>query len=322
MSDPLVVLGEVRTSLLPHSTPLSEPEVVHLLSIVPGIQVSARKRPLARVVSPSLGVGVDCDLATRRGRQARARAIGTVSARVVVVGGRVGQSSATTRVVRAQRPSRQNWSHYLANLGTVELIPRIGDDATVMLELCEGFLEYSGDTTLDLGSISEQLQLGLRMDPLLDHRPSLHTSATRLRWAARVAAQPSGSTDGWVRLEFRLEDEIVRSARITVSTEANLAGVQQFCEDLAVHDWLLTTVSNELAAIDSVAGDRDTTPRMTALLRELAHLWMPGAHTPGGLRGLWTSLEHEPGFTRQWKSEVGRLRDRLLIANQRRSAAE
>ncbi|MBL1073164.1 hypothetical protein JK358_02015 [Nocardia sp. 2] len=312
MSDPLVLLGEVRTTLLPHSVALSAREVERLLALLPGQRVSMRERPLPLGVSPTAAEGVDCNLATVS--SSKSRAVGTVASHAVVTGGRVGQSSACTRVVWAEKTNRLAWSHYLARLGSVELIHRIGDDTVAAVDLTEGFLEASSATTLDMGSISERLLAQVRMSDLLDQQPRLRTAPTRLRWAARVAPPVAGEVRGRTLFAFRLEDEATRSVRIMVPTVRDLAGAQRFCEDLALHDWLLTTLGNALADADAAGPERDTVPGLLPLLEDLVHLWMPGAYTPPRLRELWIRLETDPGFTKQWTAQVGRLRDRLAVA--------
>ncbi|WP_040814376.1 SCO2521 family protein [Nocardia concava] len=312
MNDPLVLLGEVRTALLPNSGGLAAREASALLSLLPGQRVLMRERPLALAVSPSSAVGVDCRLATVS--RSDSRAIGTVAAHAVLVGGRVIQSSACSTVVRAEDRNRRPWSHYLNQVGTIELLHRIGDDTTAAVDLTEGFLEGSSATTLDLGSISDRLLTRVRTDARLDQDPPVRSSATRLRWAARVAPPVDGSTRARTLFAFRLEDETTRSVRIMVPTARDLAGVQRFCEDLAVHDWLLSILGAALAEADREAPEQDSSARLSPLLEQLVHLWMPGAHTPPRLRELWTRLESDPGFTRQWTAQVGQLRDRLAVA--------
>lgn len=312
VSDPLVLLGEVRTGLLPASVALPSAEVAELLALLPGQRVLTRERPLALAISPTAAVGVDCQLATVS--RSESRVVGTVASHAALVGGRVAQSSSAVRVVRAAESSRRPWSHYLSQLGTVELIPRIGDDTAAAVDLSEGFLEASSSTTLDLGSISDRLLTQVRTDARLDRRPQLRTTATRLRWAARVAPRLEGEVRNRTLFAFRLEDESTRSVRIMVPTVRDLAGVQRFCEDLAVHDWLLTTLDAALADAGRLGPERDAVALLSPLLEQLVHLWMPGAHTPPRLRELWTRLEADPGFSRQWTAQVGQLRDRLAVA--------
>lgn len=312
MSDPLVVLGEVRTCLLPTSDTLPVEDVSELLTLQPGRRVLSRERPVPLAISPSAAVGVDCALATVS--RSNTRAIGTVASHAVVVGGRIAQSSSSTRVVRAPVAARRPWSHYLTKVGAIELIPRLGDDIAAAIDLSEGFLEASNAKTLDLGSISDRMLTRVRMDDRLDQQPPVRTTATRLRWAARVAPPVDGDESRRPLFAFRIEDESLRTVRIMVSSARDLGGVQRFCEDLAAHDWLLTTLAAALADADRAGPGRDAAVALNPFLEQLVHLWMPGAHTPTRLRELWTRLESDPGFSRQWAAQVGRLRDRLAVA--------
>ncbi|PXX63273.1 hypothetical protein DFR70_106333 [Nocardia tenerifensis] len=304
---PLIALGEVRTCVVPASAALHRAEASELLALVPGRRVLWRQRPGTLAVSPTVPVGVDCELALPG---PALRVVGTVASRAVVLGGRVLQSSVCTRVARAVEPDRQTWSHYLSAVGRTEVLGRIGDRAAVHDALRDGYLDGrpSADT-LHLSSIGERLLARLRTDRRLDQRAPLQSMTTRLRWAATIG----GSTGP--RLSLRLDDESVRSAWVVVRCEADLAQAQRFCEDLAAHDWLLTVGAAALAEADRFpAIGRERPEILAALLEHLAHLWMPGAHTPQGLRGLWKGLQSDPGFSRQWTALIGQARDRLSVA--------
>ncbi|WP_067720483.1 SCO2521 family protein [Nocardia yamanashiensis] len=315
MTEALALLGEIRTNLLPNADALSEAEVSRLLPQFPGQRIAIRERPLARATSPGRAIGVDCDLANHRG--AESRAVGTVDAHAVVIGGRVAQSSARVRVVRALVKERRPWSHYLTRVGTLELIHnKLGNDAATALALAEGHLELPGDeTTLDLGSICELLLNQVLTDPRLERRqPPLRTAATCLRWVARVVPPAGEEPPDRIHLNFRLEQDGLRKVRIEVPTAADLAGVQHFCEDLAVHDWLLTTFGAALGDVARTGPNEDPVGKLAPLLESLAHLWMPGAHSPRRFRRFWDGLEADPGFTAQWTAQVGQMRDRMTAA--------
>ena len=103
-------------------------------------------------------------------------------------------------------------------------------------------------------------------------------------------------------MELRLPEDIPAAAA---------AGL---CEDLALHDWLLTTVvrmldSSRLGAADGPSAVLALRPAVDHLL----HLWMPRAHVDRTLGHLWDVLEREPGFTRQWQTLVQRIRDQLAV---------
>ncbi|HLS79455.1 MAG TPA: SCO2521 family protein [Nocardia sp.] len=307
-AEPLIVLGEVRSCLLPTSTALSRPMVQDLLTLVPGRRVPARDRPIPIAQSATTAVGVDCDLAIERGNGRDPRAIGTVAVQAVVVGGRILQSSARTEVVVAQQKRRREWSHYLSRVGMVEVVTRTAPD--IAHRLAEGYL--AGETpahTLDLASICERLLARVRRDTRLDRRPPLLAPPTRLRWIARV-----GEVDE-PRLAMHLVNDTVRTARVLVPDAALLPEVRRFCEDLAVHDWLLTTTAAAVQESDRFpSGSAESVEALTPVLTELAHLWMPGAHLGEPVRSLWAQLQREPGFTNQWNAYIGHIRDRTSVA--------
>lgn len=303
--DTLALLGEVRTCLLPDSGSLPHATVVELLSIVPGRPVVSRARPVALASSPAIATGVDCKLATAATRSSP-RAVGTVTSHAVVVGGRILQSSARTRVVQAAERRRQPWSHYLSQVGVTEIVSKSGDG----VDLSDGYLSGAATAeTLDLASIGERLLSRIRIDPRLDQNVPLQAVTTRLRWIARVGAVDSP------RVAFRLEDDVIRTVRVVVGDEADLDAAQRFCEDLAVHDWLLSTTGTAIEEADRFpSAGQEAAEVLAPILEHLVHLWMPGAHTPQAMRHLWDQLEIDPGFTRQWDARVGHLRDRMTVA--------
>ncbi|MBF6329628.1 SCO2521 family protein [Nocardia transvalensis] len=306
-TSPLVVLGEVRTCLLPSAAALTRDEAGELLALMPGRAVRWRERPGTLAISPTIAVGVDCDLALGANT---ARVVGTVATGVTLVGGRILQSSAHTRVVRAGERRRQTWSHYLSQKGVTEVISRIPERAAAGTALAEGYLDgRAHGATLDLASISERLLARIRADSRLDQSPPMQAGTTRLRWIARVG----GSAGPAVAL--RLHDDTTRSVRLIVREEPDLAAAQRFCEDLAAHDWLLTVTAAALAEADRFgSAGRERLDIMAPLLQHVTGLWMPGAHTPPALRGLWKELQNEPGFSRQWSVLTDRLRDNIAVA--------
>ncbi|RJO77948.1 hypothetical protein D5S18_06640 [Nocardia panacis] len=305
---PLIALGEVRTCLVPASAALHRAEASELLALVPGRRVRWRERPSSLAISPTTAVGVDCELVLPG--QEPARVVGTVAEYAVVTGGRILQASTVTRVLRATERRRQTWSHYLSRVGVTEAVSKLGERETATDNLADGYLDGAPTPdTLDLASIGERLLGRLRSDPSLDQKAPIQAATTRLRWTARIggAAGP--------RLALRLDDETTRSTRLIVREEADLAAAQRFCEDLAAHDWLLTITDAAIEEADRFpTSSRDQMEILAPVLEHLAHLWMPGAHTPPALRGLWKDLQADPGFSRQWTARVGQLRDRISVA--------
>ncbi|MGW6425608.1 SCO2521 family protein [Nocardia sp. NPDC055053] len=304
--EPVALLGEVRTGLIPTSAALSREEAVDLLTLVEGRTVQSRERPISWARSPSIPEGVDCRLA----RSARsARGVGTVATHGVITGGRVLQSSASVNLTGTANNRRRGWGHYLARIGVVEVLAP--PSMSLGVELVEGYLGSgaAADTTLDLGAIAARLYTRIRTDAMLNQNPPIHSSSTRLRWAARCVPGVNPA------MSFVLHDDQIRLVSIVVGEYPELVAVQRFCEDLALHDWLLTVLSGvldeaEMAELSHTAPTQVLAP----LLEHLVHLWLPGASTPPELRGLWTGLEADPGFTVQWSSRIGQLRDRVAVA--------
>ncbi|MBY8861842.1 hypothetical protein K7711_35570 [Nocardia sp. CA2R105] len=315
-SAPLVVLGEVKTCLLPSSTALARAEAGELLALMPGRDVAWRERPSSIAISPTTAVGVDCNVLMDHvaAQPDPVRVVGTVATRVVLAGGRILQSSAHTRIVRGEDHRRRPWSHYVSRKGVAEEIQLVAPDRpAVSAAMVAGYHGASAradvEDVLDLDSISRRLLGKIRSDPRLDQSPPVQGGTTRLRWTAVVGG--SAGPD----VQLHLDDETVRSVRVIVRKESDLDAVQRFCEDLAAHDWLLTVVGDALDQADhfgTVSADR--LDILEPLVQHFSGLWMPGAHTPAALRALWRDLQADPGFTRQWTTLRDRLRDNISVA--------
>ncbi|MFI6171024.1 SCO2521 family protein [Nocardia sp. NPDC051052] len=302
---PLVVLGEIHTCLLPSQHVLDTAASIELLSAVQqGLTVTSRERPMPLVISPNRFEGVDCDLIPASGKHIHV--IGTIASRTVVIGGRVLQGSSQTRVMRSQ--DRQPWSYYLSRPGTVDAVSHLGTGPAG--RLVDGHLRSQGDDKLDLTSISQRMSTFARVDPRLDQKMPFRAGTTRLRWAVEVDA---GSNE-LPRFAFHLAGNTLRTVRLTLGGQ-DIAAAQRFCEDLAIHDWLLTTIGQVADRAGRNDHETDTVlDQLVPLLDQLVPLWMPGAHTAPQLRPLWVDLESDPGFTRQWTARVGQLRDRMTTA--------
>ncbi|MET0237996.1 MAG: SCO2521 family protein [Kibdelosporangium sp.] len=293
----MLVFGEIRTCLLQNSHTVPRSSMDSLLKLLPGERVRLSDRPIVYGVSPQTLTGVDCQLANASG--ARCRGVGTVGARAVVTGGRVLQGSAYVTVERGTTDYRLPWSHYLARPTVVQTTGKFNP-----ADLTDGFIANGSPAgTLDLGAVSEQLISSIQVHPGLDRLAPLRTRRTRVRWAALIETGGPGGT-----AEFVVADEVVRTVKLTLSG-AESTDVIGFCENLALHDWALSTLSRiiERSANGSVEALRPA-------IDHLLHLWMPGAHVSESLLPLWESLERRPGFTRQWETMVAHIRDRLMSA--------
>ncbi|TCO47268.1 SCO2521 family protein [Actinocrispum wychmicini] len=301
----MLILGEIRTCLLRNSSSVRQTVVGDLLGLIPGEPVWMSERPMAHALSPEVIRGVDCPLPTSSGT--RVRGVGTVAAHAVISAGRVLQGSVTARVERSNADHRLPWPHYLGRPGVVEMIGR----ALGVGDLAEGFLrEWSSSAFLDLGSVSERLIDGVQMSPRLDHAMPFRSARTRMRWTAVVGDEPARIID-----PFTVEGDTTRTISLTVRPE-DLPAAVRFCEDLALHDWVLTTLLRivERGDLGSLDGQQ-VVERLRPAVDHLMHVWMPGAHVPDSMMPLWEALERRPGFTRQWTATVNRIRDQLALRN-------
>ena len=303
--NPQVAVGEIRTGLLGNSGALPRGDLSKLLDLVPGEPVRHWERPIGRAVSPALANGVDCLIPLPD--NARLRGVGTVLTHAVVTGGRVLQTTSLARIDGAGSRSRRPWSHYTAQPGLIETLGPV-----TAQDLLDGYLEAKPTSEhLDLGAISNRLSLRLQQSPQLDRRIPLKFAWTRLRWVARLDQALLGPSSP--AAQFRLHGDSVRSLKIW-APGASLPDLVDLCLDLALHDWVLTTLTQRINQIDPGSGDRaNTINKLRPVIDHLLHLWMPGAQVDRGLMSIWADLERKPGFTRQWDSSVHRVRDQVAL---------
>ncbi len=303
----MLVLGEVLTSLLPTSAALPADVGVRLLALTAGAQVLRSDRPMPCVVSPERLTGVDCQIPI--GSQRTARTIGTVTTRALLVGGHVLQSSARTVAVRSTQNRRLPWSYYLARPSTVEIVGKYRERDTA-----EAFLAATPTSPLlNLGAIAGHTAERVRASSMIDSRVPFRSGRTTLRWIAVLAdedARPDSVT-------FTVEGEGRRTVRVHARGDA-LTDVVALCEDLALHDWLLTTLTGMVARAP-LSGPRASAAldRIRPAFDHLLHLWMPGARLETGVRRFWEQLEQHAGFGRQWTTTVQRIRDHLALSTLR-----
>ncbi|MEZ3179862.1 hypothetical protein KYY02_14575 [Streptomyces pimonensis] len=314
---PPVVLacGEVRTCLLPALQTLDGRSAAQLLGLRADERVLLSERPNVYGRSPDTLTGVDCPLPSANG--ARVRAVGTVAARASLTEGRVLQSSAHFRVPAAGPDHRRPWGHYLVRPGTVEPFGRLPHET-----VAQGLLNGGRHGELDVGLIADGLLTRLLRHPLLDQRPPLKSRPTRLRWVALSAERDEEPS----MERFTLAEDELRTVRLRVPPGTPTGEVAGLCDDLALHDWLLTTLVRILDGIRLGAAEPparlrprsgEDRPAVVTALRpavdHLLHLWMPRARVARELAPLWEVLEDRPGFTRQWRTLVQRIRDQLAL---------
>ena len=293
-----LTIGEVHTGLLLTSTAVPVDTAVELLAIVPGGSVRTRQRPIRYAWSPEVLTGVDCaaPLAERR----EVRIVGTPATRVSLTDGRIIQAG--THATFRQDPAgrRRPWSHYLAQPGVLEILGKAPAES-----LATGFLR--GPSTakdLDLGAVNVRALASVQRSEHLDHTPPFRSRRTRLRWSAETS-------DGEQGIAFTLGADGLRTVRLR-APEPDPRALADFCADLALHDWLLSTL---LDLVDRAVARARPAAELIGLLRpgidHLVHAWMPAAHASRTLDRIWEELDLRSGFSLQWQKTVERIRDQL-----------
>jgi hypothetical protein len=299
----MLTVGEVHTNVLQHSTALAQEQSAEVLSLVEGEAVLTSRRPSLYAVSPDIRTGVDCWLPSARRRQLRG--VGAVVTRAIITGGRIVQASSVIQVVSGER--RQPWSHYLAHPGVLETVGKLNT-----ADLTAGFLRGNDADVLNLEAITGRVLDGVQMSDLLDRRPPLRAARTRLRWAAQVAP----GSDREVSAVVTVDSPTLRTVELVLDPQDVPAAVAGLCEDLALHDWLLTMLSSLVeAAVTRSTSGQEHIERLRPVLEHLLHLWLPGARVDPRLRPIWDRLEQVPGFSRQWNSSVNWIRDQISVGN-------
>lgn len=299
----MLTVGEVHTSLLQHSTALAQEQSAEVLSLIEGEAVLTSRRPSLYAVSPDVRTGVDCWLPSARQRQLRG--VGAVVTRAIITGGRIVQASSVIHVVAGER--RQPWSHYLANPGVLETVGKLD-----VADLGAGFLHGNNADVLNLEAITGRVLDGVQMSELLDRRPPLRTARTRLRWTAQAAERPNRDVSAVVTVD----SPTLRTVELVLDPQDVPAAVAGLCEDLALHDWLLTMLSSLVeSVVTRSASGQEHVERLRPVLEHLLHLWLPGARVHPRLRPIWDQLEQVPGFSRQWNSSVNWIRDQISVSN-------
>lgn len=299
----MLTFGEVHTGLLQNSTPLARDSTVRLLDTAPGARVIQSERPIAYAVSPDRLTGVDCALPSGSG--ARVRAVGTVASHAAVTGGHVLQGSAYTSMAPSVENRRLPWPHYLARPGRLETIGKVNP-----ADVLKGYLRHEPSADrLDMAGVAGHTLDAVQGSAQLDHRSPFRARRTQLRWVFEPTA-----AHGRLDATFVVESETLRTLRLTGSGDS-CPSVVELCEDLALHDWLLTTLlSIAESALTRSTVSSQRVRRLQPAVEYLVPLWMPAARLDGTVMPVWESLDRRPGFTRQWDLSVGRVRDQITLA--------
>ncbi len=295
------VVGEIRTSLVQTAAALDDEEVVAMLDVLPGRFVQRISRPVPYAASPERFVGVDCSLAL----PARTiRAVGTVGHRTIITGGHVIQGSAAAQIRSGTDGRRLPWSHYLASPGRLETIGKGEPDDAARTFLST---DPGEPHLLDLGSIADQAVDRPQEVSDLDHRPPLRAPRGRLLWSAVFGGHRTS-------VHLHLEEGAIRTVSLLLPAGTDPAGARLFCEDLALHDWLLTTVDQVVRR--SGIGRQPSAAivdRLRPAIDHLLHLWSPGARRTSPAAELWPAVEEATGLDQQWQILRARVRDQLAL---------
>jgi hypothetical protein len=295
-----LTIGEVHTGLLLTSAAVPVDTAVELLAIVPGGSVRTRQRPIRYAWSPEVLTGVDCaaPIAERR----EVRIVGTPATRLSLTEGRIIQAGTHATLRQDSAGRRRPWSHYLAQPGVLELLGKASDES-----LATGFL--CGPATaaaLDLGAVNVRTLATIQRSERLDRSPPFRSRLTRLRWSAETS-------DGEQEIVFTLGADGLRTVRLR-TPEPNPRALADFCADLALHDWLLSTL---LDIVDRAVARGRPAAELISMLRpgidHLVHAWMPAAHVSTALGRIWQELDLRSGFSLQWQKTVERIRDQLSV---------
>ncbi len=304
----MLMLGEVSTGLLRHSIAVSARLADDIMMLRQDQPVRSSRRPIAHAVSQDLLTGVDCRLPT--GTEGGPRCVGTVRSHATMTGGRVLQGSAYVNVTPSQHNRRLPWSYYLSCPGIVETI-----GAGRLPEVAVGFAGPQQPGSLDLGSIGTRVMNTVQDSPQLDGRLPFRMARTTLRWMVAPTDLPLRERSA---VQFTVDGDSRRTLVLRLDVEPTGGGTERvvdLCEDLALHDWLLTALEELIDRSQIGSGPpAAVVQRLKPAIDQLLHLWMPAARLEPALAELWQALERRPGFTRQWRASVDRVRDQLTAS--------
>jgi hypothetical protein len=295
-----LTIGEVHTGLLLTSTAVSADAAAELLTVVPGGSVRTRQRPIRYTWSPEVLTGVDCSAPLVERREVRI--VGTPATRLSLTDGHIIQAGTHATFRHEYVGRRRPWAHYLAQPGVLEVLGKASEES-----LATGFLRGPATSTvLDLSAMNVRALDAIQRSDCLDHNPPFRSRRTRLRWSAE-------SSDREQEIVFTLGADGLRTVRLRAA-EPDPRALADFCADLALHDWLLSTL---LDIVDRAVARSRPTAELIGLLRpgidHLVHAWMPGAHVSRALGRIWQELDLRSGFSLQWQKTVDRIRDQLSV---------
>ncbi|QSB06003.1 SCO2521 family protein [Natronoglycomyces albus] len=310
----MITIGEIHSGLLHHSHGVTTDQASQLLTLVAGERARQWKRPIQHACSPTLLTGVDClvplapkneDLHARRanGHNGSVRVIGTMNSRATITGGHLLQGSTYGSIKIGTKARRMPWSYYLSQPGKVESISQSDPQ-----RLIGGLLRaQQGPKHLDTTALATHIFHEVQAHSLLDRESPLRTARTKLRWIAI----PKRYAPEAAPVSLTLDSPTDRLLYF-VTDEPDSLALAHAAEDVAVHDWLLTTLLAELERAPFTNRNPEETLRMLQpVVDHLMHLWMPKARVNESLWFVWEALDKVPGFTRQWETLTRQIEGRV-----------
>jgi len=159
-----------------------------------------------------------------------------------------------------------------------------------------------------MAALNGHLLARVQKSAVLDHCAPFRARRTRVRWVARASEGDRQHAD------FTIGAEGVRTLSLEIPDRLTPVA-SELCSDLALHDWLLGAILQILDRSRIGALPRaEVVRRLAPAVDHLLHLWMPAARVEPSLLGVWESIERRPGFTRQWRASVDRVRDQVAVS--------
>jgi hypothetical protein len=190
--------------------------------------------------------------------------------------------------------------------------------------LATGFLTAArGLDTLDITALNSRLLAKVQKSARLDHRPPFRARRTQVRWVAQASERDRQHAD------LTIGPEELRTLSLKIPGRLSPT-VSEFCSDLALHDWLLSSLRDLVnRALSGAIPQQRVLRGLRPAIENLVHTWMPGARVDDGLVALWSDLESRARLSTQWDTTVTRVRDYIqtrlaegLLATQLPATAE
>jgi hypothetical protein len=320
----MAMMGEIHTALLNNDVAVSPSAARDILGFIEGERVRHSSRPVARTISPELLTGVDCGVRSDR-TGGVSRFVGTVTTRAVLTGGHVLQGSAFVEIAKTPTGRRLPWAHYLGRPGMIQPLGTVDQarllDAQTWRRSGSSVVTRSNNSdarplearALDLGASCDSV-----LDAALGHH-SLNRRAPFRRPRAHLRWIVDDDTDSGILVRLDDRDGSVDLVRLPARAAAP-AAYARLGEELALRDWLLTTVLRFTEQARIGAGDRRATlSRLAPALDHLAHLWSVAPRLTPPLDEMIRAIDAHIGLTDHWLRAIERVRDQFALASGERS---